>query len=125
MGGRDDQDMYLFWQRRSLSADMPSRNSESSPRAQSTIRRERLPQVSEKHHSARNIKDRIRLLVLHYDMSYADICATLKQDGYSVSGVTVSAVRSDMRETLRFLQRADISLFDAEQLERFRRKRPR
>lgn len=40
------------------------------------------------------IKARIRHLVLDHDMSYLDICATMKKEGVSITGITVSAIRA-------------------------------
>lgn len=75
---------------------------------------------SETHQSVRSVKNVIRRLVLDHDMSYADACEAMKRQGYSMTGLTISNIRSEMREILNML--LDIGLIDPDDLARYRRK---
>ncbi|WP_128963021.1 hypothetical protein [Bradyrhizobium guangzhouense] len=70
-----------------------------------------------------DVKDRIRRLHLDHGLRFDEMCARLKQDGYLVSAVTVSAIRTEFVQALKLL--ISIGLVDPDELEKHRRKRPR
>ena len=77
-------------------------------------------EMSEAYQNARGIKKRIRHLVLDHDMSYLDACETMRQQGYSITGLTISNIRAEMREILRML--LEVGLIDRDDLARYRRQ---
>lgn len=76
--------------------------------------------MSEAYNSAKGVKTRIRLLVVDHDASFLDICEAMKQQGYSISGVTISNIRTEMREVMKLLEGEGLLNVDA--LARRRRK---
>jgi hypothetical protein len=83
-------------------------------------RKARQVEMSEAYQNARGVKKRIRHLVLDHDMSYLDACETMKQQGYSITGLTISNVRTEMKEILNML--LDVGLIDRDDLARYRRQ---
>lgn len=129
MGARDDQGFYQYAgpgkkRREKLSLkEIPRRFAKSRPDDIFGLTATR--QAKNNEFSVTDAKDRIRRLLLDYNMSHADICKTMEREGYSITPIAISAVRSDMREVLRMLMREDIGLIDPEALERYRHKRSR
>lgn len=76
--------------------------------------------MSDAYNNARGIKARIRLLVIDHDMSYLDCVQTMKEQGYSVSGVTISAIRTEIREVMKLFE--DEGLLNIEALAQRRRR---
>ncbi|QHO73980.1 hypothetical protein ACH79_16420 [Bradyrhizobium sp. CCBAU 051011] len=83
-------------------------------------RRVRQLEMSEGYNNARGVKKRIRHLVLDHDMSYLDACETMKQQGYSITGLTISNIRTEMKEILHML--LELGLIDRDHLARYRRQ---
>jgi hypothetical protein len=76
--------------------------------------------MSDGYQNARGIKQRIRHLVLDYDMSYLETCETMKRQGYSITGITISAIRTEMNEILHLLIVAGV--IDAKALAQHRKQ---
>ena len=70
-------------------------------------------EMSEAYHTAQGVKARIRYLVIDHDMSYLDVCETMKQQGYTLSGVTIGNVRTEMREIMKLLEKEGLLNTDA------------
>ncbi|MBI5320880.1 hypothetical protein [Bradyrhizobium sp.] len=83
-------------------------------------RKARQVEMSEAYQNARGVKKRIRHLVLDHDMSYLDACETMKQQGYSITGLTISNIRTEMKEILQLL--LEVGLIDRDDLARYRRQ---
>lgn len=83
-------------------------------------RKVRRAEMSEAYQSAQGVKARIRYLVVDHDMSYLDCVQTMKEQEYSVSGVTISVIRTEIREIMKLLESEGLLNVDA--LARRRRK---
>jgi len=70
-----------------------------------------------------DIKDRIRRLYIDYGMNFEEMCAQLKRDGYLVSRVAVSTIRTEFVQAVKLL--VSIGLVDLDALEKHRRSRSR
>jgi hypothetical protein len=77
-------------------------------------------QMSGSYKKAAGVKARIRLLVLDHDITFLDCVETMNAQGYSLSGVAISAVRAEMREIMKLLE--DEGLLDADALRKRRHK---
>jgi hypothetical protein len=112
--------------KRLLLADVPERNAKPKPYLQKPEfenRKVKRVEMSEAYHSAVGVKARIRLLVIDHDMSYLDICETMKREGCPVSGVTVGNIRREIMEVMKLLEKEGLLNTDA--LARRRRKMKR
>lgn len=69
------------------------------------------------------IKDRIRRLHLEHGLDFNGTCATLKREGYLVSAVTVSAIRTDFVQALKLI--ISVGVIDPDELEEYRRRQSR
>jgi hypothetical protein len=76
--------------------------------------------MSEAYQGAMGVKARIRYLVIDHDMSFLDVCDAMKQQGYSLSGVTIGNVRREIMEVMKLLEKEGLLNVDA--LARRRRK---
>ncbi|MGY3496616.1 hypothetical protein [Bradyrhizobium sp. USDA 4502] len=131
MGARDDEGLYQFAgpgrkRREKLTlAEIPRRIARPKSHSRSNFGLPVIKRTFQEDFSEADIKEKVRRLVLDYGMSHADICETLKREGYSVTAVTVSTIRSHMLGVLRMLMRDDIRLVDPAALKRYRRRRSR
>ncbi|MET3302621.1 hypothetical protein [Bradyrhizobium diazoefficiens] len=72
--------------------------------------------------SGSEMRKKIRLLTLR-TVTFENVSDILKREGYRVSGIAVSGVRSDMRAAIKLL--LDEGLLDAQRLKQYRRKHSR
>lgn len=77
-------------------------------------------EMPEEHRSTGSVKKRIRHLVLDHDMSFVDACEAMRRQGYSMTGVTISNIRTEMKEILNML--LGVGLIDPDDLARYRRQ---
>ncbi|MGY4176774.1 hypothetical protein ACVIHH_002065 [Bradyrhizobium sp. USDA 4518] len=130
MGGQDDADFYRFAgpgakRRRMRLEEIPRsltsranrpKRPEPKHRQQETQKRET------KDITTLGLKNRIRRATLQTN-SFREVCAELEDANISVSGVTVSSVRSEMREIVRLL--IEEHLIDERRLEQYLRQHQR
>ncbi|GAB9206003.1 hypothetical protein BDS110ZK18_22630 [Bradyrhizobium diazoefficiens] len=69
--------------------------------------------------SGSEMRKKIRLLTLR-TRTFESVSEILKQEGYRVSGIAISGVRSDMRAAIKLL--LEEGLLDEQRLEQYRRK---
>ncbi|MFK4510373.1 hypothetical protein [Bradyrhizobium daqingense] len=72
--------------------------------------------------SGSEARKRIRLLALR-SFTFQDVSDAIKREGYRVSGIAISGVRSDMRAAIKLL--IDEGLLDEQRLKQYRRKHSR
>jgi len=72
--------------------------------------------------SGPEIRRKIRLLTLR-TLTFENVSDILKEDGYRVSGIAISGVRSDMRAAIKLLIAE--GLLDERRLKQYRRKHSR
>jgi hypothetical protein len=109
--------------RRQRLTEAPKRNATPKPYLQKPEfenRKVKRVEMSEAYQSAMGVKARIRYLVVDHDMSYLDMCEAMRQQGYSLSGVTIGNIRTEMREIMKLLEKEGLLNVDA--LARRRRK---